>query len=60
MKLSGGPTMLTICCTPPRLDIASLTPEERQKFDKMVHDLLRLGKDLQTAQTLAYTQVLNE
>jgi hypothetical protein len=50
--------MLSICCSPPPPDIASLLPEERQKFGKMVHDLRRLGKDLQTAQTLAYSKVL--
>jgi hypothetical protein len=50
--------MLSICCSPPQPDINSMTPEGRQKFGKMVHDLCRLGEDLQAAQTLAYSKVL--
>jgi DNA replication initiation complex subunit (GINS family) len=50
--------MLQISCTPPPPDIASLTPEERQLFGKLVHDLRKQGKDLESAQLLAYSLVL--
>jgi hypothetical protein len=50
----------SICCTPPPPDINSLLPEERQWFGKLVHDLLKQGKDLKSAQELAYSIVLLE
>ena len=52
--------MTSICCTPPPPDINSLRPEERQLFGKLVHDLRKQGKDLVSAQELAYSLVLLE
>ena len=59
-KVSDMPDILSICCTPPPPDIDSLLPAERQRFGKLVHELHKQGYDLQSAQTRAYSQILNE
>lgn len=52
--------MISICCSLPAIDLESLAPEEKQRFGKLVHGLRKQGKDLKTAQVLAFHQVLNE
>ena len=46
--------MISICCSFPPPDPDSLTPEEQQRYGKLVHDLLKSGKDLKTAQVIAF------
>lgn len=50
--------MISSCCSPPPPDIKSLRPEERQEFGKLVHDLRKQGRDLESAQRTAYSIVL--
>jgi len=52
--------MISICCTFPHPDTETLTPDEKQRFGKLVHDLRKAGKDLKTAQKMAYQLVLCE
>jgi hypothetical protein len=49
-------------CSQPMPDYNDLIPEERQKFGKLVHDLLRGNKWmlLEEAQRIAYQQVCVE
>ena len=54
--------MTSISCAQPMPDYNALIPEERQKFCKLVHDLLRDNKWmlLEEAQRIAYQQVCVE
>ena len=52
--------MYSICCTPPEPDYRELTPEEKQRFGKIVHDLRKSGVALKSAQVRAYQIVLLE
>lgn len=52
--------MISISCEFPPTDLESLTPEEMKRFGKLVYDLRKRGKDLKTAQALAFQRVLVE
>lgn len=52
--------MISISCEFPPTDLDSLTPDEIKRFGKLVHDLRKKGKDLKTAQRLAFQRVLVE
>jgi hypothetical protein len=52
--------MISICCTPEPPDYSLFTPEEKQSFGKLVHDLKKQGFSLKAAQELAYSRVLCE
>ena len=52
--------MTSICCTPPPDNYNDLTPEEMQRFGKMVNQLRKQGYDIANAQKIAYSEVLAE
>jgi len=52
--------MISIGCSFPAIDLESFTPEEKQRFGKLVHELRKQGKDLKSAQVIAFHQVLSE
>jgi len=51
---------MQICCSPEPPAIDSLTPEERQRFGFLVYQLRKSGRDVKTAQEIAFHRVLAE
>ena len=47
-------------CTPESPDYSLLTPEEKQRFGYIVHQLIKQGMSLKLAQELAYSGVMCE
>jgi len=52
--------MISICCTPEKPDYSILTPEEKQRFGFLVHQLRKQGMSLDLAQELAFSRVMCE
>jgi integrase len=48
----------SVGCTPEPPDYSLFTPEEKQRFGMLVHDLRKQGFSLNAAQELAYSRVL--
>ena len=59
-KKSTHPHCYSVCCTPEPPDYSILTPEEKQRFGKLVHDLRKQGISLKLSQELAFSRVMCE
>ena len=59
-KKSTHPHCYSVCCTPEPPDYSVLTPDEKQRFGYIVHQLRKQGMRLELAQEMAFSRVMCE